>query len=62
MSVLDGLAACAGAWRGTSILHDPIAGKPEESPSDLTVTPVLGGTFIRLDYMSRVTTSARSRG
>jgi len=50
MSVLDGLAACAGAWRGRNTLHDPSAGKPEESPSDLTVTPVLGGTFIRLDY------------
>jgi hypothetical protein len=50
MSVLHGLAACAGAWRGTNTLHDPSAGKPEESPSDLTVTPVLGGKFIRLDY------------
>jgi Protein of unknown function (DUF1579) len=50
MSILQRLAACAGAWRGTNTLHDPTAGKPEESPSDLTVTPVLGGTFIRLDY------------
>jgi Protein of unknown function (DUF1579) len=50
MSALDGLAACAGSWRGTSTLQDPHAGKPDESASTATVTPVLGGRFVRLDY------------
>ncbi|MGC8640332.1 MAG: DUF1579 family protein [Isosphaeraceae bacterium] len=50
MSVLHGLLSCAGAWRGTNTLHDPNSGRPDESPSELTVTPVLGGKFIRLDY------------
>lgn len=50
MSALDGLAACAGRWRGTSTLQDPQSGKPGESPSELAVTPVLGGRFVRLDY------------
>ena len=31
-------------------LQDPNTGKPDESPSTLTVTPVLGGRFVRLDY------------
>jgi hypothetical protein len=50
MSTLDGLIAHAGSWRGTNTLHDPGSGKPEESPSALTVTPVLGGRFVRVDY------------
>ena len=50
MSALEGLAACAGRWRGTSTLQDPMSGKPDESPSEMTVTPVLGGRFVRLDY------------
>ncbi len=50
MSVLDPLAACAGTWRGTNTLHDPHTQRPEESASTATVTPVLGGRFVRLDY------------
>jgi hypothetical protein len=50
MSVLHGLASCAGSWRGTNTLHDPAAGRPDSSPSDLIVTPVLGGKFVRIDY------------
>jgi hypothetical protein len=50
MSALDGLIAHAGSWRGTNTLQDPGSGKPEESPSALTVTPVLGGRFVRVDY------------
>jgi len=52
-SVLDGLIACAGSWRGpnsTNTLQDPQSGQPEESSSTATVTPVLGGRFVRLDY------------
>lgn len=47
---LDALIACAGSWRGTNTLQDPHAGKAEESPGTATVTPVLGGKFVRLDY------------
>jgi hypothetical protein len=50
MSVLHGLTACAGAWRGKNTLHDSNAGRPDESTSELSVTPVLGGKFMRLDY------------
>lgn len=50
MDSLEGLASCAGSWRGTNTLQDPHTGKPEESPSTLAVTPVLGGTFVRFDY------------
>jgi hypothetical protein len=31
-------------------LQDPNTGKPEGSPSTVTVTPVLAGRFIRVDY------------
>ena len=50
MNALEGLTACAGYWRGTNALQDPNTGKPEESPSTVTVTPVLAGRFIRPDY------------
>lgn len=50
MSVLDGLSACAGSWRGTSTLQDPHNNIADESQSTLTVTPVLGGRFVRVDY------------
>ncbi len=50
MSHLDSLVACAGRFAGTSRLQDPHAGSPDESPSTVTVTSVLGGRFVRLDY------------
>ncbi len=50
MSALDGLAACAGRWQGTSTLQDPHAGIADESASTATVTPVLDGRFVRVDY------------
>lgn len=50
MNALDGLAACSGSWRGSNTLQAPHTGKPEESPSTLTVTPVLGGRFVRVDF------------
>jgi hypothetical protein len=49
MSALDGLAACAGSWRGSNTLEDPNTGRPEESSSTMAVMPVLGGRFVRLD-------------
>ena len=50
MSVLDGLIASAGNWRGMNTLQDPHSGQPEESPATATVVPVLDGRFVRLDY------------
>ena len=50
MTPVETLVALAGPWRGTSTLQDPHTGKPDTSPSTLTVSPVLGGRFVRLDY------------
>jgi hypothetical protein len=50
MSALEGLIASAGGWRGTSTLEDPHTGSSDASPSTLAVIPVLGGSFVRLDY------------
>ena len=48
--MIETLAALAGKWNGANTLQDPHTGKPEESPSALTVTPVLQGRFVRFDY------------
>lgn len=50
MNPVEALTALAGAWAGTSTLQNPNTNQPDESPSTLTVTPVLGGRFARLDY------------
>ena len=50
MAVLDSLKACAGRWVGTSRLQDPHMNLADASPSTATVTPVLNGRFVRLDY------------
>jgi hypothetical protein len=50
MSTLQALADRAGVWSGMNTLYYPDANKPEQSPTNLTVTPILGGSFIRLDY------------
>ncbi len=50
MNPVEALTAVAGQWTGSNTLQDPNTGKPEESPSTVTVTPVLGGRFIRVDY------------
>jgi hypothetical protein len=50
MSGLDGLAALAGRWQGTSTLQDPNTGGPDESASTAEVTPIIGGRFVRIDY------------
>jgi hypothetical protein len=53
MSNLTTLAEYDGQWRGTNRLHDPNTGSPEDSPTTATITPILGGTFVRLDYTWR---------
>ena len=49
MNPVETLTARAGTWHGTNTLQDPTTGEPEESPSTLVVTPVVGGRFVRLD-------------
>ncbi|HKB36047.1 MAG TPA: hypothetical protein VKD72_06305 [Gemmataceae bacterium] len=48
MNLLDTLASCAGAWRGTSTLQDPHANIADVSPSTATVTALPEGQ-VRLD-------------
>jgi hypothetical protein len=50
MNAFEALAACAGSWRGTNTLQDPGSGMSDESTSALTVTPILGDTFVRVAY------------
>src|SRR4051794_39742749 len=50
MNPVEALNVLAGNRRGSNPLQDPNTGEPEESPSTVTVTPVLDGRFVRLDY------------
>lgn len=50
MNPIECLTSAQGRWCGPNTLQDPNTGKPEESPSTLTVTPMIGGRFVRLDY------------
>lgn len=50
MSAFALLKQYTGSWRGTYELQDPYANTPVQSPSVATVTPLLGGRFVRLDY------------
>lgn len=49
MLTLDPLRQSAGHWAGTSCLFLP-PDPARECASNLLVTPVLGGSFVRLDY------------
>lgn len=49
--MLDQLMAAAGTWRGTNVLQDPEMGlQPDTSDSLATITPLLDGRFVRIDY------------
>lgn len=48
--MLERLIASAGTWQGASTLQDPGNIEPETTASTLTVTPLLDGRFVRLDY------------
>jgi Protein of unknown function (DUF1579) len=50
MSILETLTTWVGNWQGSNQLQDPHANSPEDSPSNLTVTSILKGKFIRMDY------------
>lgn len=50
MTVLAALMRAAGTWTGRSRLLDPHHQLDEECDSELTITPMLLGRFIRVDY------------
>ena len=50
MSALEELVACAGRWTGTNRLSDPSMNISDDSPSTAALTPLLNGTFVRMDY------------
>lgn len=50
MSTLKSLLELAGQWQGHSHLQDPSNNLKDESTSNATITPILGGRFIRFDY------------
>ncbi|MEZ4728242.1 MAG: DUF1579 family protein [Caldilineaceae bacterium] len=50
MDTLSALVACRGQWRGNNTLQDPETGQPAVSAATATVTPLLDGRFVRLDY------------
>lgn len=50
MNGLDFLIKLAGKWQGINKLWLPPAETPYESASTATLTPVVKGKFVRLDY------------
>jgi hypothetical protein len=51
MTILDFLGGATGTWRATSVLKDPMNNVDEKSDSTMLVSSVLGGRFMRLDYV-----------
>lgn len=50
MNALETLLSRVGTWHGQNRLHDPTTGRPDDSPSTGTVSPIAQGKFVRLDY------------
>jgi len=50
MQPLQQFAAYTGRWQGNNKLQDPLTNSPEDSPATATLTTLLGGRFLRLDY------------
>jgi hypothetical protein len=50
MNAFESLLACAGTWEGPNRVQVDAGHPPEESLSQLTVTPILRNTFIHLDH------------
>jgi hypothetical protein len=50
MGDINKLKAVAGNYKGTNRLHDPHTNEPDDTPSNLTLTRILNGRFIRIDY------------
>lgn len=50
MSKLQPLIDLAGQWQGPSVLQDPSNNLKDESTSTATITSIVGGRFVRIDY------------
>lgn len=50
MADLSKLKSAAGNYKGTNTLHDPHTNKPDNTSSNLNLTPILNGRFVRIDY------------
>jgi hypothetical protein len=50
MGDLSKLKSAAGNYKGTNRLHDPHTNKPDDTPSNLNLTAILNGRFVRIDY------------
>jgi hypothetical protein len=50
MGDLSKLKSAVGNYRGTNRLHDPHTNKPDDTPSNLNLTAILNGRFVRADY------------
>ena len=50
MGDLNKLKTISGNYKGTNRLHDPHSGGPDDTPSNLTLTSILNGRFVRIDY------------
>lgn len=44
------LASHLGRWQGSNRLHDPHTGSPDDSPSAVTIEPLLQNRFVRVNY------------
>jgi hypothetical protein len=49
MNGFDGLLKCAGEWAGRNRVQPYVNEPADESSSRLTVTPILNGTFLRVN-------------
>jgi hypothetical protein len=50
MDDLSKLKSAAGNYKGTNRLHYPPENPPDESRSNLNLTSILNGKFVRIDY------------
>ena len=50
MKDLSKLKSISGNYKGTNLLHDPHTNKPDDTPSNLNLTAILNGRFVRMDY------------
>ena len=50
MGDLEKLKSSVGNYKGTNRLHYPPENPPDETPSNLNLTSILNGRFVRIDY------------
>jgi hypothetical protein len=47
---MDKLKSASGNYKGTNRLYYPPDNKPDETPSNLNLSTILSGRFVRIDY------------